>query len=115
MRPPQDVSEALNRLFVKARRDSNQASHIADFLLSWGNQRVYGGFDLAWIRCLDGDICADIGTLLLFLFKSGFQYPSDIGYEGKFLELARHHRPDICRVSDDYLAYVKSQDSKLAG
>lgn len=115
MHPPEAVLDALNRLFLKARRNTHQASHIADFLLSWGNQPVYGGFDFARIRCLDEDICDDIGTLLIFLFKSGFQYPCDIGYEGKFLELARYHRPDICRVSDNYLAYVKSEDLKISG
>lgn len=93
MQPSQDVVDAINRLFTIARWDTGQASRVARFLLWWGNEPVYGGFDLANIRALDAEISRDMWLLTEYLFASGFKYPIDIGFEDQFVELARLYRP----------------------
>jgi hypothetical protein len=95
MQPSQRVIDAINRLFTIARWDTGQARRVAQFLLSWGNEPTYGGFDLANIRALDAEISSDMWLLTEYLFASGFKYPIDIGFEDQFVDLARLYRPDL--------------------
>lgn len=98
MQPPAPVVKALNRLFIIGKRDTGQSTRVANFLLWWGNAPVYPGFDFACIRSLDEQIVRDMRTLMEFLFDVGFKYPIDLGFESHFIEVARRHHPDICRV-----------------
>lgn len=107
MNLPTHTAAALNRLFEVAKHDTGQSTRLAAFLLAWGNEPIYGGFNLVNIRTLDEQIVRDMKTLLDYLFDVGFKYPSDIGYEADFVEVARIHRPDVCRVSDAYLNHLK--------
>ncbi|MYM26235.1 hypothetical protein GTP46_26755 [Duganella sp. FT135W] len=95
MQPSQSVIDAVDRLFTKAMWDTGQARKIAKFLMSWGNEPVHGGFDLAHIRDLDTEISRDMWTLTEYLFASGFKYPIDIGFEDRFVALVRLYRPDL--------------------
>lgn len=95
MQPSQRVIDAIDRLFTKAMRDTGQAQKVAQFLLSWGNEPVHGGFDFAYIRSLDTEISDDMRTLMEYLFASGFKYPIDIGFEDRFVALVRLYRPDL--------------------
>lgn len=95
MHPSQRVIDAIDRLFTKAMWDTGQARKVAQFLMSWGNEPVHGGFDFAHIRSLDSEIADDMWTLMEYLFASGFKYPIDIGYEERFVALVRLYRPDL--------------------
>ena len=95
MQPSQRVMDAIDRLFTKAMWDSGQARKVAQFLLSWGNEPVHGGFDLAYIRSLDTEISDDMWTLTEYLYASRFKYPIDIGFEDRFVALVRLRRPDL--------------------
>ena len=58
MNTKKEQVQALQRLLVIARRDTNQARHVADFLLA-----LYNGVrfrcDLSNFRCLDTEIVND--------------------------------------------------------
>lgn len=95
MQPSQRVIDAIDRLFTKAMWDTGQARKVAQFLMSWGNEPVHGGFDFAHIRNLDTEISDDMWTLMEYLFASGFKYPIDIGFEDRFVALVRLYRPDL--------------------
>jgi hypothetical protein len=95
MQPSQRVIDAIDRLFTKAMWDTGQARKVAQFLMSWGNEPVHGGFDFAHIRNLDTEISDDMWTLMEYLFASGFKYPIDIGFEDRFVALVRLYRSDL--------------------
>lgn len=88
----QDERNALERLIRHAKRDSNQACRVANFLLGWWNARTLGGFDFTELWMLDDDILDDVMTVFMGFAMRPRLYADAMGYEGDFHEIIRRHR-----------------------
>jgi hypothetical protein len=89
-----DVQESLEHLIAVALRDTHQSSYIANFLLSWWNSPVCGGFDLTDLWGVDDELCAHV--LLVFGFAAARRaYPDALGYKAQFDRIVALHRPHL--------------------
>lgn len=83
---------ALERLICHAKRDSNQACRVANFLLSWWNAGTLGGFDFTDLWLLDDDIVDDVMIVLVGFAQRPRLYADAMGYERDMHEIIQRHR-----------------------
>ena len=92
MKPNQ--RQALERLLAVAKRNTGQCRRVADFLLSWFNGPVCGGWGVADVWHLDIEILEDVFVVLAFI-SEGTIYPDTLGYCDDMQEIARLWRPHL--------------------
>ncbi len=60
----------LRRLITIARGQSEQARHVAAFLLSWWSAETCGGFDLRSLRAVDRAVAEDMTAVFALVARS---------------------------------------------
>ena len=86
--------QALERLIAIAKRNTGQCRRVADFLLSWFNGPVCGGWGVTDVWHLDSEILEDLFTVLAFISERTI-YPDTLGYYDDMQEIARLWRPHL--------------------
>lgn len=87
-----DEFAALDRLIAHAKRDSDQARRVANFLLCWWNADTMGAWDIRQIWSLDEGIEKDVMTVFRFMSRTVGVYPDAYGYHDDFMEIIQLHR-----------------------
>lgn len=88
--------QALERLIAIAKRDTGQCRRVANFLLSWFNGPVCGGWDVTDVWSLDPHITRDI-FIVLALISERPGYPDALGYDDDFQVVARLWRSHLLK------------------
>ena len=92
MKPNQ--RQALERLIAIAKKNTGQCRRVADFLLSWFNGPVCGGWGVTDVWHLDRSILDDICIVFDFICEDT-SYPDTFGYCDDLQEIARLWRPQL--------------------
>jgi hypothetical protein len=93
-------TNALRRLIAIAKQDTGQCRRVANFLLSWFNGPVCGGWDVTDVWHLDTNIKDDVLIVLAFISERTI-YPDTLGYYDDFQEIARLWRPQLFSVAQE--------------
>lgn len=93
--PPPAIREALDRLLDVANRDTGQSRRVADFLLSWWNADICGGWNPVDLWGLDPALRVDILRVIIYLATPGACYPDTLGYKAAFERLVHERRPHL--------------------
>lgn len=86
--------QALERLIAIAKKDADQCRRVANFLLSWFNGPVCGGWDVTDVWHLQTDIREDVLVVLAFISEQTI-YPETLGYSDEFQVIARQWHPSF--------------------
>ena len=86
--------QALERLIAVAKKNTGQCRRVADFLLSWFNGPVCGGWGVTDVWHFDRSILDDIRVVFDFICEDT-SYPDTFGYYDDFQEIARLWRPQL--------------------
>ena len=86
--------QALERLIAIAKKNTGQCRRVADFLLSWFNGPVCGGWGVTDVWHLDREIREDLFIVLAFISERTI-YPDTLGYYDDMQEIARLWRPKL--------------------
>lgn len=89
------VYVAVQRLIASASNGTEEARHVASFLLGWASPAEYGTFDLALLDKLDGSDLVDIREVMNSLFDDGFRRPEEMGFGIEIQAIARLHRGEM--------------------
>ncbi|MDK4717753.1 hypothetical protein PH552_00125 [Rhizobium sp. CNPSo 3968] len=86
------VRFALEKLLNVAHEDTGQSRRVANFLLTWWNAEVHGGFDLTDLANVDRAIAEDMATVFTFLAREeDVVYPND--YRSEIEQIIAPWRP----------------------
>jgi len=87
---------AVWRLIEIAKTDTNQARHVADFLLAWWNPKNCGGFDLRNLWAVDSAIADDMQTVFGLIARV-HEYPTTIdpAFDAAFRSIVREWHPEM--------------------
>jgi len=83
---------ALENLIFHAKRNSGQATRVANFLLCWWNAQDQGSFVFTEVWGLDSDILRDVLIVFVAFANNQGVYPDALGYEKDFQEIIRRQR-----------------------
>lgn len=78
--PQADELSALERLIVIAQGETEQARHVASFLLAWWGGGSCGTFDLTALWEVDAAVAQDI-VKVFALVAIPHVYPDNLGFE----------------------------------
>ena len=85
---------ALERLIVITKGESDQSRKVADFLLAWWNVKDCGAFNLTHLLSVDDIIAVDMIEVCRLIAES-CSFPDGLGYKDQFLALVEKWRPEF--------------------
>ncbi len=92
--------QALDRLMKIAKGNTGQCKRVADFLLSWFNGPVCGGWGVTDVWHLDIEILEDLFVVLAFISEKTV-YPDQLGYYDDLQVIARQWRPKLFGIAQE--------------
>lgn len=87
----QNAWYALARLVQTAQQDTDQARHVADFLLAWHDAEKNGRWNLVDLWGVETPIAHDMLTLLR-LIRDSDSYPNGLGFSEEIANVWRAWR-----------------------